>query len=140
MVEIYTHELGGESSSDLLAAYGVVPKSIDGKVEMLQPKICPMCSEPNKLDARFCANAKCGMPLTFDAFEELRNKEEKLEEEMKKQIPRAEDIAAIVKLQMMEELELNPDMSMRFKSKEQLQNAKDMLVQAAKKAGMQREQ
>jgi hypothetical protein len=86
MVEIYTHELGGESSSDLLAAYGVVPKSIDSKVEMLQPKICPMCSESNKLDATFCANDKCGLPLTFDAFEELKQKGENLEQEMNKRI------------------------------------------------------
>ncbi len=94
MVEIYTHELGGESSSDLLAAYGIIPKSIDGKVEMLQPKICPMCSEPNKLDARFCANSKCGMPLSFDAFEELKQKDEKQEhtlESVQEQMKRIEE-------------------------------------------------
>lgn len=79
IVTVYTHELGRESSSDLLAAYGITEKSIDGKVEMLRPKICPMCSEPQKLDARFCTNAKCGMPLAFDAFEEIKKKDEKRE-------------------------------------------------------------
>jgi hypothetical protein len=82
MVEIYTHELGGESSNELLAAYGVVPRDVEGKSDLLQPKVCPMCNEPNKPDARFCISVKCGMPLSFDAFEELKVKEQDKETEM----------------------------------------------------------
>jgi hypothetical protein len=83
MVDIYTHELGGESSHELLAAYGVVPKSIDGKTKILIPRECPNCREPNKPDARFCINSKCGMPLTFDAYEEQKQKEKEKEEQVK---------------------------------------------------------
>src|SRR5215204_5688767 len=63
MIEIYTHELGGESSEDLLMAYGIDVKkknnaaattTVNDKEEAvealssLQPKTCPHCSEPNK--------------------------------------------------------------------------------------------
>jgi hypothetical protein len=90
MVEIYTHELGGESSNELLAAYGVVPRDVEGKSELLQPKVCPMCSEPNKTDARFCINVKCGMPLSFDAYEETKQKEQQKEDMMAKMMAKIE--------------------------------------------------
>jgi hypothetical protein len=90
MVEIYTHELGGESSNELLAAYGVVPRDVEGKSELLQPKVCPMCNEPNKPDARFCINVKCGMPLSFDAYQETKEKELHKDELMERLLARVE--------------------------------------------------
>jgi hypothetical protein len=63
MTEIYMHELGGESSEDLLLAYGFdVRKSNttttndkgEEVLSSLQPKTCPYCSEPNKPTSKFC--------------------------------------------------------------------------------------
>jgi predicted ribosome quality control (RQC) complex YloA/Tae2 family protein len=70
MVEIYTHELGGESSEDLLMAYGIdvraSNKSEAASQLALQTKACPHCSEPNKPDAKFCLS--CGMVLAIDEY------------------------------------------------------------------------
>jgi hypothetical protein len=70
MVEIYTHELGGESSEDLLMAYGIdvraSNKSEAASQLALQAKACPHCSEPNKPDAKFCLS--CGMVLAVDEY------------------------------------------------------------------------
>lgn len=67
MVEIYTHELGGESTAALLEAYGIFPKESQTE-NALRPKQCPNCNEVNKPEARFCM--KCRMILTFDAYDE----------------------------------------------------------------------
>ena len=96
MIEIYTHELAGESSEDLLLAYGINVKkknaatatTINDKGEnkaaeasssSLYPKACPHCSEPNKPTSKFCVN--CQMVLTFDAFNETIGEAEKTKEE-----------------------------------------------------------
>jgi hypothetical protein len=70
MVEVYTHELGGESSEDLLLAYGIDVKSKDKRQQeiLLEPKVCPHCSEPNKPEAKLCL--ACGMVLTYDEYNE----------------------------------------------------------------------
>jgi hypothetical protein len=98
MIEIYTHELGGESSEDLLLAYGIDVKkkkknknaaaaaANDKEAEeeeqeaaLLQPKTCPHCSEPNKPASKFCVH--CHMVLTFDAFGETIEEAEKTKKE-----------------------------------------------------------
>lgn len=70
MVEIYTHELGVESSEDLLMAYGIDVRASNKNEAAsqlaLQAKICPHCSEPNKPDAKFCLS--CSMVLTIDEY------------------------------------------------------------------------
>lgn len=70
MVEIYTHELGGESSEDLLMAYGIDVRDLNKNKAAselaLQAKACPHCSEPNKSDAKFCLS--CGMVLAIDEY------------------------------------------------------------------------
>src|SRR5215471_14576950 len=38
--------------------------------DILKPKQCPNCNEPNKPDSEFCA--KCRMVLTYDAYNETR--------------------------------------------------------------------
>lgn len=80
MIEIYTHDLGGESSKELLAAYGIID-SADPQREAMQPRICPACKEPNKHDARFCANKECEMPLTLDSYQEVKEREKQKEKE-----------------------------------------------------------
>jgi hypothetical protein len=93
MIEIYIHELAGESSEDLLLAYGIDVKkkkkntantaaTINDKGEetsSLQPKACPHCSEPNKPTSKFCVN--CQMVLTFDAFNDTIEEAQKTKKE-----------------------------------------------------------
>ena len=71
----YLHYFGNESSESLLEAYGIIPKD-QQSVDVLRPKQCPNCNEPNKPDSRFCA--KCRMVLTYDAYSEtLQNDKQK---------------------------------------------------------------
>jgi integrase len=71
----YLHYFGNESSESLLEAYGILPK--DKQIDQLMPKQCPNCSEPNKVDSKFCA--KCRMILSYDAYTETleQQKEER---------------------------------------------------------------
>jgi integrase/recombinase XerD len=75
----YEHWFGNESSQSLLEAYGILPQDNQNK-DMLKPKQCPNCNEPNKPDSKFCA--KCRMVLTYDAYNETvesqKEKEDKL--------------------------------------------------------------
>jgi integrase len=64
----YEHWFGNESNKSLLEAYGLVDHGI--QIDQLRSKQCPQCNEPNKPDARFCANTKCRMVLSYDAWEE----------------------------------------------------------------------
>jgi integrase len=67
MPQKYLHYFGNEASESLLEAYGIVTK--DQKLsEVLRPKQCPNCNEPNKPDGKFCAH--CRMVLTYDAYSE----------------------------------------------------------------------
>src|ERR687887_1298263 len=63
----YIHYFGNESNESLLEAYGIVPKD-QQSMDVLRPKQCPNCNEPNKPDSKFCA--KCRMVLTYDAYNE----------------------------------------------------------------------
>jgi integrase/recombinase XerD len=75
----YLHYFGNESTESILEAYGIAPKD-QGLADVLKPKQCPNCNEPNKADAKFCA--KCRMVLTYDAYnetlEDQKEKEDKL--------------------------------------------------------------
>lgn len=68
----YLHYFGNESSESLLEAYGIVTKTGEQK-DILKPKQCPSCGEPNAVDVKFCA--KCRMVLSFDAFQEVKESE-----------------------------------------------------------------
>jgi hypothetical protein len=63
----YLHYYGNESNESILEAYGIMPKDKQ-QSDLLKPKQCPNCNEPNKPDSRFCA--KCRMVLTYDAYNE----------------------------------------------------------------------
>jgi integrase/recombinase XerD len=80
----YVHYFGNESSESILEAYGLAPKS--EQVDKLRPKACPNCSEPNKVDSKFCA--KCRMVLSFDAFTETLEEKSQKETEVKTQFDR----------------------------------------------------
>jgi hypothetical protein len=96
MIEIYTHDLGGESSQELLAAYGIIAQADPGR-EMLQPKYCTNCQEPNKHDARFCANSRCGMPLTFEAYESMKEKQQEKENDIERLKQDMEELRELLK-------------------------------------------
>jgi Zn-dependent membrane protease YugP len=76
MVKIYTHELGGESSRAILSAYGIMKNEVEQKKDLLEPKYCPNCKEPNKSDAKYCVKQGCGHPLTFEVVKELQEREQ----------------------------------------------------------------
>ena len=76
----YLHYFGNESSESLLEAYGIIPK--DGEAaDILRPKQCPNCCEPNKPDSKFCA--KCRMVLTYDAYSETLEGQQEKEDQLK---------------------------------------------------------
>lgn len=68
----YQHYFSDDAHIAKLEADGFLPKgSSDAakkRKELLRPKSCPNCSEPNKPDSRFCS--KCKFVLTFDAYNE----------------------------------------------------------------------
>jgi DNA-binding protein H-NS len=91
----YVHFRGGESMKDLLKAKGIL-KEDKHLVNILQPKTCPHCREPNKPDAQFCF--KCNFVMSFEAYNKgveererkdqelqtLRNEQQMLKEHMAK--------------------------------------------------------
>jgi integrase len=79
MPEKYLHYFGNESSQDLLEAYGLVDHGI--QIDQLRPKICPMCNEGNKPDAKFCD--RCKMVLSYDAYQETIEKQKQFESDMR---------------------------------------------------------
>lgn len=76
----YLHYYGNESNESILEAYGIVTKNKQS-FDMLRPKQCPNCNEPNKPDGKFCA--KCRMVLTYDAYSETLEKQQEKESEVK---------------------------------------------------------
>jgi integrase len=75
----YLHYLGNESSESLLEAYGIIPKNREAE-NILRPKQCPNCNEPNKPDSKFCA--KCRMVLTYDAYNETLEGQKEKEDQL----------------------------------------------------------
>ena len=70
MHQKYIHYFGNESNESILEAYGLKPKS--EQIDKMKPKQCPNCSEPNKMDSKFCV--KCRMILSYDSYMETVNK------------------------------------------------------------------
>jgi integrase len=77
----YINYFGDEASESLLQAYGIITRD-QGDLDILKPKQCPNCNEPNKPDSKFCA--KCRMVLTYDAYSETLEKQQEKESEMQK--------------------------------------------------------
>jgi len=75
----YVHYFGNESNNSILQEYGILPK--DKEVDVLRPKQCPNCNEPNRPDQKFCV--KCRMVLTYDAYSESIENEQEKEFEIK---------------------------------------------------------
>ena len=72
----YIHYFGNEASQSLLKEYGIITKD-QKDLNILKPKQCPNCNEPNKPDSKFCA--KCRFVLTYDAYNETLDKQQEKE-------------------------------------------------------------
>ncbi len=68
----YLHYFGSESTNSILQEYGLLDKG--AQLNLLQPKMCPNCSEGNKPDAKFCI--KCRMVLSYDSYNEVMQQQE----------------------------------------------------------------
>lgn len=89
MPQRYIHFGGNESANALLKAQGIIPVNNNGDGDgnggsneslstALKPSvICYHCKEPNKPEAKFCSNPKCGMVLKFEAASYIESIEEK---------------------------------------------------------------
>jgi integrase/recombinase XerD len=94
MPEKYLHYFGNESSEGILVAYGIKPKE-NQLSDVLTPKQCPNCNEPNKPDSKFCA--KCRMVLTYDAYNETLEREQERESQVQRLQERYDSDMAMLK-------------------------------------------
>jgi site-specific recombinase XerD len=77
----YVHYFSNQSALSLLEHAGIEPKK-DGKQSVLQPIRCPNCRTEAEPAAKFCSNPSCRMPLTTEGFQQVREDEKKIIEEM----------------------------------------------------------
>jgi integrase/recombinase XerD len=77
----YVHYFGNESSESILQEYGILPKD-NAEADVLKPKQCPNCNEPNRPDQKFCI--KCMIALTYDAYSETLESEKHKEDKLTK--------------------------------------------------------
>ena len=99
----YVHYFGNESSESILQAYGLTPKS--EQVDKLRPKECPNCSEPNKVDSKFCA--KCRMVLSYDAYTETIEQKEQQTDKLAKMEKKQEKFELVIQ-SLIDSGSLNP--------------------------------
>lgn len=76
----YVHYFGNESSESILQEYGILPKD-NHETDILRPKQCPNCNEPNRPDQKFCV--KCRMVLTYDAYNGTVKEHEQKDNELR---------------------------------------------------------
>ena len=93
----YLHYFRNESNESLLEAYGIVAAGSQ-QLDQLRPKQCPNCTEPNKLDSRFCN--KCRMVMSYDAYEETLEDQKKKESEVQILKVRHEEDMKLMREQM----------------------------------------
>jgi hypothetical protein len=74
MHQKYLHYFDNEPSESILQEYGILSKDYQER-DILRPKQCPNCNEPNRPDQKFCV--KCRMTLTYDAYSEPLEKNNK---------------------------------------------------------------
>jgi integrase/recombinase XerD len=79
MHQKYVHYFGNESNNSILQEYGILPKDNE-QLDVLKPKQCPNCNEPNRPDNRFCT--KCSLVLSYDAYNETLEEQKKKEDKL----------------------------------------------------------
>jgi site-specific recombinase XerD len=86
MVEIYTHELSGDSFEDVMLAYGINLKDKKNKeqAELIQKELigphCPFCKMINVPDAQFCSS--CNKPLSIISYDKIAKEAEQQKREL----------------------------------------------------------
>jgi len=83
--EMYTHLFGSEACETMFEIEGVIQKD-PANAEILKPKPCPNCRQPNALDAQYCSSEKCRMPLNIEAHMQVTREKEKMEQKLKDMI------------------------------------------------------
>jgi integrase/recombinase XerD len=89
----YVHYFGNESSESILQEYGILPKD-NQEIDLLRPKQCPNCNEPNRPDQKFCV--KCRMVLAYDAYSETAEEYVRKENELQSVKERMENIEKLL--------------------------------------------
>lgn len=78
MLSTYEHLIDADTDRELARVSGIeIPKPEDRLI--LAPKVCPVCQLPNVSTNRHCG--RCGTPLTIEAADSLRIKQEWLEQQ-----------------------------------------------------------
>ena len=93
MIEVYTHELKGESFEDVMLACGVDlrdRKERELQLQELSGKHCPYCRMLNIPDARFCS--ECKLALSIDAFNEAIEEKAKAAKEAEQRTKEYEEL------------------------------------------------
>ena len=92
MPNVYIHYFGNESSQSLLEAYGIVEDS-QKEINILKTKSCPNCRGANRPDSKFCAS--CRMILSYDAYNETLQMQEKVNMDMDRVYGLASEVAEL---------------------------------------------
>jgi hypothetical protein len=87
----YVHYFGNESSECILQEYGILPKD-NQEVDVLRPKQCPHCNEPNRPNQKFCT--KCRMVLSIEAFQDTLEEQRKKDERTQRLEERIDQLEA----------------------------------------------
>ncbi|MFY9868144.1 MAG: hypothetical protein WAK17_00335 [Candidatus Nitrosopolaris sp.] len=78
MLAKYVHFRGNEAKKDLLRTKGLLRD--EKVVNILEPKMCPHCREPNRPDAQFCF--KCNFVMSFEAYHKGTEEKERKDQEL----------------------------------------------------------
>src|SRR5215472_610662 len=70
---------GGESMKDLLKSRGII-RDENQSINLLQPKPCPSCHEPNQPNAQFCQ--KCNFVLDFSVYQKSVKERKRKDQEL----------------------------------------------------------
>jgi integrase len=93
MPQRYIHHFGNVACESILEAYGIVTKDKQLN-DALKSKLCPNCSEPNKVDSKFCAN--CRMVLTYDAYSETLEKQQEKDSQISALVKKQEKFEQLI--------------------------------------------
>jgi integrase len=92
----YQHYYADDSFDAILQADGLLTPMGSGlkknKKDLLKPKQCPNCDEPNTPETKFCI--KCRYVLSYDAYNETKEEKEKAAKEAEESKKRLEELEA----------------------------------------------
>jgi integrase len=79
MPQVYIH-LSDESTTILLEKKSLIRKGQNRTTDVLKPRLCPNCSEPNRQDVKFCFH--CKMVLSYDSYQKTVNSQKEKEDKL----------------------------------------------------------